>query len=218
MALFAEINGNRASSASIVLPYQGIWHADIELDQAVTLSGLVTLTVSDMVLKGSIYRQGTFLNSSSIRMVGGYLGWPKKTTAKEYRSSFGVKFSVIAGDAARETGEKIFIPSDFSVGEFYERQAEAAVRVLDTFADIWWMREDGVTVIGDRAQPIITSAFDVMSDGTSLAMGKITIATDKPGDWLPGVKFSSPTLAQKQASAIIHKLTKDKLRTEIWTL
>lgn len=218
MAIFAELNGTRIRTATVTIPYHGIWHADVVLDQAAELSGQLTLVLGDLALKGSVYRQGGFTGANYIRVVGGAGGWMKQLPAKEYRSTFGVKFSVVAADAAKSVGETVSIASDFAVGNFYERQAACASRVLDTFAPLWWMRSDGVTVVGDRTSPTVTSRFDVMLDGTNLAVGKVTVATDNPRDWQPGVKFSSPVLTERTASAVVHRLDNSKLRTELWTL
>jgi len=219
MAQFAEINGNRLNTASVVLPYHGIWHVDAQLTDIVSLSGLVTVQIAGLVLKGSVYRIGSFIGSTTVRIIGGYAGWLKTIPGKEYRSSFGINFSVVAGDAARECGEQLSVSGDFGIGQFYERKSGPAVRSLDIFAPVWWMRSDGVTVVGDRPSTTITSAFDVLDhNSTDLGAGRVHIATDKPEDWLPGSKFSSVTLSEQTASAVIHKLDKDKLRTEVWVL
>lgn len=218
MAIFAELNGQRIRTATVTLPYHGIWHADVVLDQPQELTGPLTLVLGDLTLVGTVFRQGGFTGVNYVRIIGGAGGWMKQIPAKEYVSSFGVKFSVIAGDAAREAGEKISIATDFSVGNSYERQTASASRVLDTFAPLWWMRSDGVTVLGPRPTTKITSRFDVMLDGTNLSVGKITVATDNPAAWQPAAVFSSPVLSERTASAVVHRLSASKLRTEIWTL
>lgn len=215
---FAELNGSRVTSGTIALPYNGLWVADVQLDVPVVASGLVTLTLGGLSLKGSVFRMNSFTGTTFARLVGGANGWGKAVPAKEYRSQFGVKFSTIAGDAARAVGETVSVVADFTVGEFYERQNARAGRVLDTFAPVWWMRADGVTVVGDRANTNVTSPFDVLAAGTDLGLGKVTIATDRPEDWQPGVTYSSPTISASRASVVLHKLDRDKLRTEIWNV
>lgn len=218
MAIFAELNGIRIRTATVTLPYHGIWHADVVLDKPVELSGRLTLVLGDLTLVGTAFRQGSFVGASYVRMIGGAGGWKTVIPAKEYASSFGVKFSVVAGDAAKSVGETLLVSSDFAVGTSYERQVAAAARVLDTFAPLWWMRADGVTVVGNRTPPTVTSKFDVMLNGTNPAVGKVTVATDNPRDWQPGAKFSSPVLPERTVSAVVHRLDANKLRTELWTL
>lgn len=218
MAIFAELNGVRIRAATVTIPYHGIWHADVVLDQATVLSGQLTLVLGDLTLRGVAFRQGGFSGVNYVRIVGGAGGWMRKIPAKEYRSSFGVKFSLVVGDAARSVGETVSVAADFVIGQFYERKEACASCVLDTFAPLWWMRSDGTTVVGNRAATNVASKFDVMLDGTNLAAGKITIATDMPAVWQPGVTFSSPFLTgQQTASAVVHRLDSQKLRTEIWT-
>lgn len=218
MAIFAELNGNRVRTAAVTLPHHGIGHADVVLDSSTTsLSGVLTLVIGDFVFKGTAFRQGGFVGVNYFRIVGGAAGWGKKVREKEYRSVFGIKFSVIAQDAARECGETLSVQSDFTVGLCYDRQNAPAVRVLDTYAPQWWVGTDGVTVVGNRPTPTITSQFDVMQDGTDLGVGKITVATDHPAAWVPGARFSSPVLSEKQIAGVIHRLDKDKLRTQVWT-
>lgn len=216
MSIFADLNSYRVRDSNITIPYNGAWTADVLLDQTVTLPPSVLLTVGGLQLRGHVYRQGFFTGSTACRIIGGYGGWLKQLPFKEYRSSFGIKFSVVAGDVARECGESVSISSDFTIGQYYPRQAAVASRVLNTFAPLWWMRQDGVTVIGSRASTIISSAFDVMSDDIDMAKGKIVVATDRPEDWRPGYKFGSPLISERTISGVIHRLTKDKLRTEVW--
>lgn len=218
MAIFAELNGVRIRTATVTIPYHGIWHADVVLDQSTVLNGQLTLVLGDLTLRGVAFRQGGFSGVNYVRMVGGAGGWMRQLPAKEYRSSFGVKFSVVGGDAAKSVGETLSVASDFVVGQFYERKAACAACVLDTFAPLWWMRTDGVTVVGGRTAIAVTSKFDVMLDGTNLAAGKITVATDTPAVWQPGVTFTSPFLTgQQTVSAVVHRLDAQKLRTELWT-
>jgi len=216
MSIFADINGFRIREATVTTPYNGLWTADCLLDQVAVLPSSVLLTIGGLQLRGFVYRSGAFTGSTSCRLVGGYGGWRNLLPFKEYRSSFGIKFSVVAGDAARECGEQISIVSDFTVGQFFPREAGPASRVLNTFSSLWWSRADGVTVVGPRASTQITSSFDVMSDDLDLGKGKIVVATDKPEDWQPGRKFTSALIAEKTISGVIQRLTKDRLRTEVW--
>ena len=55
-----------------------------------------------------------------------------------------------------------------------------------------------------------------MSDDIDLGKGKVVVATDKPEDWQPGRKFASALIAEKTISGVIQRLTKDRLRTEVW--
>lgn len=218
MSLFAELNGNRARSVTLVMPYQGIWYADVYLDQSVSLSGIATLKIGGLSLKGSFFRSGAFVGASAFRLAGGFGGWSNIIPAKPYRSLFGVRFSLLALDAARECGELVVVPFDFTVGESYMRQNGPASRLLNTLATQWWIDTNGITHTEPRLTPTVSSQFDTIPDGTDLAAGKVRVATDKPEDWQPGCFFSSPVLPTMQISGVVHKLDRDKLRTDVWTL
>ncbi len=205
MTIFAELNGIRVQTGTVTIPYHGIWHADVVLDQASELVGPLTLTVGNLVSKCVAFRSGTVAGSTHVRLLGGAGGWMKLVTAKEYLSIFGVKFSLIAGDAAKEVGERVLITNDFSVGKVFERQASFATRVLDMYAPLWWMRADGVTSTDARATPTIATAFDVIKDGTNLGLGKVTIATDFPADWQPGVRASIKTKSRRSRAKFVQR-------------
>ena len=87
--------------------------------------------------------------------------------------------------------------------------------ILAMLAEQWWIREDGVTVIGARPTPTIVSTFDVIT--ADREKGRIEVATDTPADWIPGSKFSSSTLPTQMINAVVHKVTPTALRTEVWT-
>lgn len=215
---FATLNGKQASAATVYLPASRVWTADVTVVDASTVTtGPAVIVLGDLTLKGTIYRGGDFLGSSTFRVIGGAGGWKKNIPAKFYQSSFGVKLKPVVTDAANACGETVNVITDSSLGQFFvRRQAEAQWTLYQTGKN-WWVDTEGVTQIGERPTPLITSKFDVLTDGTQLSLGKIQIATDFPKDWLPGVKFVAPTLTEKQASAVVHRLTGETLRTEIWT-
>jgi hypothetical protein len=121
-------------------------------------------------------------------------------------------------DAAKETGETLVISSGGGgLGNYYARMEAPGARVLDTLAPTWWMRTDGKTEVGVRVSKVIVSKFDVLKEGTNLALGKITIATDNPEDWQPGAQFLAPQFGEiRTVSSAVHKLDGGKLRTEAW--
>lgn len=220
MALFAEVNGTPVKKAEIIVPWYGVWTADVQLDRVTGIANPVTLTVGGLVMKGVIFRAGDFVGTTSYRLVGGANGWGKIQTELFYRNPFGIKVSLIAKDAASTIGESIAIDAsaERELGGMWTRRAEPGSRVLDRICDLWWVRPDGVTQIGTHSTTLITSKYDVIPEGTNLAVGKITIATDAPQDWAPGRTFKAPQFAStKTISSAIHRLDSGKLRTEVWT-
>lgn len=212
--MFATLNGSRVTRANIVIPAKGCFTADVWIDDATSITGPVTLTIGSLSLVGTVTRGGSFTGQSSFRIIAGAGGWMKTLTARYYKHTFGVKASAVLTDAGNEVGETVIVKSDRTLGQYFVREQGPAARLLAQLGDVWWIRPDGVTVIGPRDTPTITSAFDVM--GASPESGKIQIATDFPEAWVPGCKFSSPTLSTQQISTVVHKVTPNSVRTEVW--
>jgi len=223
--MYATLNDFGISSLYLVIPSRGLWTADVVLDRSVAmsdLSGGVTLKIGDgFVLAGTVFRAGDFTGAAGYRIVGGAGGWMKLLPAKAYQSPAGVKLSAVLRDIAKAVGETVNVQQDSIVGNFYIREANApASRALNALAPNWWVNPvDGITQVGTRATSAVTSQFNTLpvADGTSLLLGRVAIATDKPEDWVPGRTFASLVLSQKTISTVIHKLNSATLRTEILT-
>lgn len=223
--MYATLNDFGISRLYLVIPSRGLWTADIVLDRSVAmsdLSGEVTLKIGEnFVLIGTVFRAGDFTGAAGFRVVGGAGGWMKLLPAKAYQSPAGVKLSSVLRDTAKAVGETVNVQQDATVGQFFIRENNApASRVLNALAPNWWVNPtDGVTQVGTRAQTQIASQFDTLpaSDGTSLLLGRIVVATDKPEEWVPGRQFQSLVVSLKTISAVVHKLDATKLRTEVWT-
>ncbi len=223
--MYATLNDFGISHLHLVIPSRGLWTADVVLDRSVTMSdlaGAVTLKLGDnFVLVGTVFRAGDFTGAAGYRVVGGAGGWMKLLPAKAYQSPAGVKLSAVVSDTARAVGETVNVQQDSTVGNFFIRENQApASRVLNALAPSWWVNPaDGVTQVGTRAQTQITSQFDTLpvADGTSLLLGRIVVATDKPEEWIPGRQFQSLVVSLKTISAVVHRLDATKLRTEVWT-
>lgn len=214
MSLFAELSGNRIVIGAIVLPFLGIWHADVLLDKTSTITGPQTLTLGTLVMKCFPVSVGAFTGSTRVRVVGGAAGWRKTLPPKSYQHDLGVRKSTVIGDAARESGETAVVDADGSVGQAFVRQSAPAARVLEQVNDPWWVRPDGVTEVGLRGTDEIKSSFDVVS--AQLAIGQLFIATDDVQDWAPARRFQTPTISMRMLSTVIHHIEKSKIRTEAW--
>jgi hypothetical protein len=194
------------------------------LDEPITFTGSgVSLILANLTLVGAVYRSGNFSGTGSLRIVGGHGGWLKTIPGpgRFYQNPHGVKLGPVATDAANACGEKLAVDSDMTIGLFYTRSSvDPACRVLNQYAPSWYVTPDGVTHIGDRTTPTISSLFDVVNENVAPYLGRIPIATDFPADWVPGSKFSSPILGSTvfQISDVVHRLTPERLRTECWVL
>lgn len=221
MALvFCDVSGVPVRTLTLTMPARGCWLADARLDRpAAALKGPVTLALAGLSLSGTIYRAGDLTGAGSVRIVGGAGGWGRSIVSKFYQSPAGVRLSYVLSDAASACGERVVLSSgvDRSIGFWFARRQGPASTVLGQLSLDWWVRDDGATQVGPRAEQQVASPFDVLLDGTNLAAGRVVVATDRPEDWRPGSKFVAPTLPLRQASAVVHRLTASELRTTVWT-
>lgn len=189
---FATANGVRVVTASIGIPLVGAWVADVMLEEPSTLTAPVTLVVGNLSLVGAVYRQGAFAGQQRARLVAGGGGWMKSTPEQAYANPSGVLLSTVLRDAAALVGEQVAIAQDRSLGAFFTRANDPAAYLLRELVDgAWYVDGAGVTQIGQRPTPTITSPFTVQAfdPGT----GMYAIATEDLASWLPGASFAGPT-------------------------
>ncbi|AUX23350.1 uncharacterized protein SOCEGT47_038730 [Sorangium cellulosum] len=107
MPLFATINGHRATTARLHVPYAGVWTAELELDAAVDLSGAVAVKLGALELRGAVFapRTGTFGETTAVRVVAGAGGWARTVPAKHYHNDAGISVATVAVDTAQSVGE-----------------------------------------------------------------------------------------------------------------
>ena len=218
---FPQLNGTRVSKAIVTIPYSGIWSLDVSLDQQVTVTGgSAAFAIGALAMTGTIFRAGDFIGTGVFRIVGGAGGWQQYLPAQQFRGSgkSGLTISAVLNATAKAVGETVKIDTDASIGTTYIRVVGPAARTLNSLVGPqWWMGFDGVTHVGNRDTPIITSEFDVLPQGTNLGIGRIVIATESPEDWVPGALFSSPTLSQRSVRSVAHYVDPNKIRTVVWT-
>lgn len=165
----ATINGLRASSVRIHVPYVGPWFADVTVDGAMGLTGRVTIAYGQLSLVGTIdpARDGSKSDMQITRVVGGGGGWARSLVPKAYANDAGVQALLLAQDAAREAGETLggFAPVVPVVGVSYVRQSGSAARALEDAigATPWWVDYAGVTQVGLRAtSPATTGTYEAL--------------------------------------------------------
>jgi len=211
------INGSRVISGTLVIPTLGAWHADVVLAETFappqTPAGL-TLAIGDASFVGTLVRTGNYVGSRGVRLVGGAGGWRAELPPRQYQAGGGVPRSLVLGDLAIECGETVSWDADVTLGPFYVRERAYASRTLAAVSHgQWWVNADGSTRVGVRPSTTITSEFATIS--FSGAKGKIEIATEEIGDWVPGASFSSPTVTSATIAAVVHTIEETRVRTEI---
>ena len=188
-----QVNGARVTHAKVTIPIYGCWVADLELEGATVLTGLQTLQIGNLSLAGTVVRQNVFAGTNRARLVAGYGGWRMQVPPRGYSNPLGVKMSTVIADAASAAGEKVNVPVDRTIGNFYARSNHKASRVLKLLAsDIWYVDPTGVTQVQDRVSTAISSPFSVNKwDG---GKGQFEISTEVYEDWVPGRTFTTSTV------------------------
>jgi hypothetical protein len=168
--VFAGVNGQRVTSARVVVSNRGPWFAECDFEGAPDLSGKVMLTIDTLRLQGTIVPEesGTFGLQRRVRIVAGAGGWAKSLEPRDYHNDAGVKARAVADDAARAVGETIgtFVPAQERIGIDYAREAGPASRTLENAIGgaPWWVDYDGVTHVGPRsARATDAEAYHVLA-------------------------------------------------------
>ena len=215
MTLFAEVSGTRVSKLDLMLPYYGLWAADVEIPIDSPVPTQCVLTVADLSLVGKIVRTDSFAGLRNARIVGGFGGWSTALPTQEYFAVTGVKVSTIMNDAASIIGEQVVVANDTTVGPYFFRRTQQASRLLHRFSPLWWVDPTGKTQLGTaRSAAAITTSFliETFDPGT----GRLVASTENPSDWQPGRSVSNKTLTTPRTLSLVrHTMTNDGiLRTE----
>ena len=142
----------------LVVPAQGIWHADATLATDDEIDGPQTLILSGSTWQCAIVRAISFAGQRAIRLVGGTGGWRKAVPALEYQSKIGVPTQTVIADAAalvQEAPPVVDASVATSVGNYYVRQRGAASLVLwdlltAAVLGTWWMDQTGLVQTAAR--------------------------------------------------------------------
>ena len=219
MTDFASLNGVTITRLHLVVPALGLWHADVTLSQAPSVTGPQTLLLSGSSWSCTPIRVTSFAGTTVARLVGGAAGWRKSVPAQQYSSQLGVPTSTIVSDVASLVGEvsPVLDPSVTpTVGTAYIRQAGAASMVLNDLQsrDVlsWWVDPSGVVQTMPRPSTAITSPF--VAEAVDGAVGWYKIATEVPGDWMPGAMFAGPTVSGT-VSRVEFRISRMQFFTEV---
>lgn len=217
--LFADLTGIPIVRAMLVIPFAGIWHADVTLDRALGPApvGPQVLTLAGTTWACSPVRAIDFSGTRQVRLVGGTGGWRSAVLFQEYASPAGVPTQTVLTDVATQAKELTpvtgpTIPA--TLGQFFCRQADRASLVLNQIAGWqWWMDPTGIVQMITRPPTPVATPFTATAvDG---CMGRYTISTEYPANWMPGAIFTGPTVGPATVSRVVHILEAGSLRTEV---
>jgi hypothetical protein len=205
---FADVGGACVVRLAQQVPMAGAWTAAVTLDgEPSRPGGIVALNVAGVAWQASVWRWTPHHGVTRALLVGG-VGWSREVPGKFYGS--GARLSTVVGDLAREVSERVTVVADRSLSPSFTRCGGPASRVLHELVSEWHVQADGVTRLGPRVAGRVTSAFDV----TAAGCGRYTVATEHPGDWLPGRAFPIGTEDATIVGAVVH-LRDGALRVDV---
>jgi hypothetical protein len=216
MAL-ATLSGVPIFSGKLTIPFAGLWHADASLTVAQDISGPQTLLLAGVSWTCSVIRAIDFASTRMLRLVAGAGGWRSTIAYKQYGQGSVPTTIVLQDAAAAATPSELAPVIDPSVpgyvGQAWDRGSGPASDVLrQVLGDAWWADASGRVQTAPRSAAAITSAFQAIAvDG---APGIYEITTDAPGDWMPGLTFSGPTVSGT-ISRVEHTFKGPDLRTTV---
>ena len=201
MSVILNPGGIRVVSARLLLPYRGVWMADLQLDPEIAAlapsSGPVQLVVLGAAgpvatLLGTVDKRGTggFSSIFSLRVVGGGGGWDQAVAPQHYHNDAGVISTEVYSTTGVLVGEKVANAVPQPLGVDFWRSGGRASQVLDAEPSWWVDPTTGVTTIGPRppaiADPSMTLVFwDAAMQAASLTCDTLV---------LPGTPLVDPRL------------------------
>jgi hypothetical protein len=153
MSTIPTLNGLRAITIRLLIPYRGVWVADVELDPDLVAtapsSGPALLLLSTgETLKGTIDPRGSssFVGKASARVVGGGNGWDKVLPPQHFHSPAGVLSTLVYSATATAALEVVADPTPVTFAADYVRTGGPASRV---FLDRQWFVDPitGITTV-----------------------------------------------------------------------
>jgi hypothetical protein len=217
---FASIEGHRVNRLRLHVGNTGPWFAELDLDEALALSGQVEIRFGDLTLKGTVQpgAGGVFTLSARLRVVASAGGWGQVVSAKGYHNDAGVKAKTVAEDVAREVGETIgtWAPGSERLGHDYLRRVSAAATVLEDAAGgvPWWVDNEGNTNVAPRPAGEVAKV-ELLNYDPMTRFAEVSL--DNPGDVVIGSMLEDERLEEAQTVREIEfRMESDSLRAFCW--
>jgi hypothetical protein len=181
-------------SCELDIPWRGLWLARVRLtDENGPAEGdRVTLTLGPLSLVGTVLSSGQHGGVVTARVIGGAGGWRQAPTGLSFQNDANLSKLDIAKALAASVGETVEAESDtIGVNWSFDPLASAGSN-LDTIGD-WYMREDGVTVLGTRPD---LGAFTTTVDDFEGLEGRASCLIEEyqADKFLPGALISAGSL------------------------
>lgn len=182
-----SLGGVAATSAVLTVPGVGLWYAGVELSEAVTLTGAVTLQILDTSWSGFVIAGGSVDGRSAYRVVAGRGGWGRDLAPRAYQNDAGLTVARLVADAAADAGEPAPVDAPTTrLGVHFDRPrlpGSFALNLLTPRA--WYARADGVVAFGARPA-LPASGLPVMRRDPANGIVELGVAESAAG-LLPGI-------------------------------
>jgi len=222
----ASLGNLRVLSARIHEPRQGIWHATVEVDSSVDVTGRQTLTDESGAVTwvGTVARGGVDEGRWRGRLVGGAarLGTSPATLGAELPAKFyaAVRLGTLLGDVATETGETLsstISKSDVLDHErpHWQRAQASAGALLSRICDllggghVWRLDRAGEILIQIDAYPALAVLGHEIDRDPLL--GQRVFAPNGGPTILPGVTFGD-----ERVERVLTDISEGGLRQTYW--
>lgn len=222
MALLTA-NGVTILSASIDMPLQGVWTADLRLDNP-DGSGFdggtkVTISSPQLQLIGVVDpdRTGDFLDSSHVRIIGGAGGMAKPVSARGYTQPGAFVRDVLSGitgdvgESLSATTDPSFLTTNLTAWATFVSPASQALQTLIDFTaagSSWRILTDGTLWIGQEQWPNASGTFDILSQDPAQQTFELGVESPfiLPGTTLAGVG---------QINRVVHAVDSSTVRSRV---
>lgn len=204
-------NGAPVVRATISMPRQGSWIAQVEVASATAITGRCVIDVGGTLFNGSIRRGGAWQGTCRYSVAGGANAMQNVLPSRFYSN---VPASIPVRDILTEISQPISSTAD-NLTMFlprWLRMEDRAVTQLQMLLDqagaTWRILGDGSLWYGIDAWPELSAAATVLDEDPTT--GVMDVATDTP-IMRPGVTWQG-----RRVSYVVHRLAPSSARTELW--
>lgn len=220
-----ELSGYGVSNATLHVPRWGVPMASVVMieDPPLTIGSIVTLTIGDLTMVGTLQPGASFGGTSSYTFVGGGGGWDKPIPARSYSDTNQIPTSRVLtdlGTAANEVRIRgvLFPPlltgADTSLGVTWTRPAGLARDALDALSPHnasapniggqWWVAADGITRVGPRAATSCAPASMTIGHyDPDMRRATVTLSDDAIAQLFPGATVTAAWVDGAPASTLL---------------
>jgi hypothetical protein len=190
----ATANGFAIHEAEIDVPFRRIWLASLTFtdDQCPVEGEPVELVVGPWSALGTCIESGVHGGVATARVVAGAGGWRRAPTGLAFQNDANLSRADIAQALASSVGEEVEADSDTIGAHWSFDPTISAGSNLDELGN-WYVRDDGVTVIGTRADGAEFKAIVEHFDGKH-GQADLLIEESDAASVLPGALISSDSL------------------------